>query len=135
MLALWEFTWNSWPVTPISFNAQFSVISTLTTTAGASQVGSAQSSNGNFSVPTSSTVITLPVGSAAGGVISLFLKVTGNFPVTISWQPFQGTNNVVKTLQPGSWIAFEDAAFGSGIIALSVQAIGGTSSIAYFLLG
>lgn len=142
MLALWEFFYTSWPAVIQTMTASMSV--TTSDQSGAQGVsklyivpmqGSVYSSYTNLAIPTSVTNFTLPIGNATGGVNFIYVKNTGNFPVTITLTPYQGVSAVVRTLQPGGFIFDGNSALGSGITALSMQAVGGASTVDCVLFG
>lgn len=142
MLALWEFSYTTWPTVIQTLVATMTLSGSDTSPARAANKvytasiqGSVFSSYTNQTVTTGGTTFTLPIGNATGGVNFIYIKNTGNFPVTVTWTPYLGASNIVRTLQPGGFIFDGNIAIGSGITALSMQAVGGNSTVDCVLFG
>lgn len=138
MLGLWEFNYTTWPAIIQTMTASM----TLTTfdSTGASGVnknyvlamqGSTSTAYSAQAVATGGTTFTLPLAT----VNFIYVKNTGNFPVTVTWTPYGGSPNVVMTLQPGGFVFDGNSAVGSGITSLSMQAVGGNSTVDCVLFG
>ena len=141
MLSIWEYFYTPWPPVPQTLSAGL----TLTTTGGGGQgisknyalqlVGTASFSYTGLAITTGGTSLTLPAFATSTGINFVYIKNTGNFPVTTTWTPFNGASNIVKTIQPGGFIFEGDSALGSGVTAISLQAVGGNSTIECVLFG
>ena len=143
MLSAWEFSYTTWPNVIQSVQAIMSIAASdsggKNTSANkfytATIQGSVLLNNNNLTVNTSPTSVTLPIGNVTGGCNFIYIKNTGKFPFTVTWTPYLGSANVVKTLQPGGFIFEGDSAIGSGVTSLSLQAVGSASLADVVLFG
>jgi hypothetical protein len=84
------------------------------------------------SIPNSATAISLPISPCQ----VVWIKNTGNTnALQVTWTPQGGASNIVISLQPGSGILLIEAATGSGISALSLQAAAASTTVEYYLAG
>jgi hypothetical protein len=135
MLSIWEFTYTTWPAVPQTVSA--SVFFNTTNTSGINKAltlqvqGSTSTYQTSYAVATSPTSVTLPISP----VNFIAIHNIGNFPFTVTWTPYLGAANVVKTIQPNGFIVEGDSAIGSGVTSLSLQAVGAASTAEFYLLG
>lgn len=138
MLAAWEFFYTTWPSVIQTMTATMAV--STSDTSGASGVsktytipmqGSIYASFTLKTIATGGTSFTLPTTT----INFIYVKNTGNFPITVSWTPSGGASNVVLNLQPGGFIFDGNSALGGGITTLSMQAVGGNSTVDCVLFG
>ncbi len=138
MLGLWEFSYTSWPAVIQTMNASIAITTFDSTGAGSVNrsyalaiQGSTAASYSGQAVTTGGTTFTLPISN----INVIYIKNTGNFPVTVTWTPAGGSPNIVRTLQPAGFIFDGNSALGSGITSLSMQAVGGNSTVDCVLFG